>query len=396
MKSNNRFAMLLLLAAGLATGCKNEDPGKHHFENKLYISSAPVTDDLLIEEGAPAETRLMTLRMAQPAKRDVEVRIEGRPDLTAQYNMIYGDHAFALPAECWSIPENTTVITAGNVMGGEIGITFDRLGELDRSMRYVLPVSITHVDGVEVLESQRTVYFVVRGAALINVVADITKLKARVEWSATASSLVSDLETVTVEALLRSRDWLAGRSDAISSVFGIENVFLIRVGDSGYERNQLQVVSPGEKWPGPNEVKGLPVDEWVHVAIVWDRVNNDRRYYQNGKLVYQLTSTIGDRRTLSLVNNCFVGYSYSDDRWLPAQISELRIWNVARSEKEIAQNIYTVDPASPGLVAYWKFNEGMGRIVRDHTGRGSDLTFGPSDGNDSDTPTWVPVQLPAL
>ena len=385
MKFNNRFAVLLLLAAALTAGCKNEDPDKHHFDNKLYISSAPVTDDLLIEAGAPAQTRTMTLRMAQPAKRDVEVRIEGRPELTAQYNMIYGDRAFALPEEYWSI--------AGNVTGGDFGITFDKLGELDRTLRYVLPVSITHVDGIEVLESQRTVYFVVRGAALINVVADITKLKAPVEWSASAYSM---METITVEALLRSRDWLAGRSDAISTVFGIENVFLVRVGDSGYERNQLQVVSPGEKWPGPNEVKGLPVDEWVHIAIVWDRSRNDRRYYQNGKLVYQLTSTIGDRRAVSLANNCHVGYSYSDDRWLPAQISELRVWNVARSEQEIAQNIYAVDPASPGLVAYWKFNEGMGRVVRDCTGRGSDLTFGPSDGNDSDTPTWVPVELPAL
>ena len=50
-------------------------------------------------------------------------------------------------------------------------------------------------------------------------------------------------------------------------------------------------------------------------------------------------------------------------------MSEVRIWNKALTSSEInAENhFYQVDPASAGLVAYWKFNEGQGHVVKDHT-----------------------------
>lgn len=34
-----------------------------------------------------------------------------------------------------------------------------------------------------------------------------------------------------------------------------------------------------------------------------------------------------------------------------------------------------VDPSSPGLVAYWRFDEGSGYRVKDSTGHGHDLTI---------------------
>lgn len=48
-----------------------------------------------------------------------------------------------------------------------------------------------------------------------------------------------------------------------------------------------------------------------------------------------------------------------------------------------------VDPHSEGLIAYWKFNEGTGSKIIDHTSNGNDLT-----GNT--TPTWINVELPEL
>ena len=87
-------------------------------------------------------------------------------------------------------------------------------------------------------------------------------------------------------------------------------------------------------------------------------------------------------------DGCYVGYSYSDDRWLPGEISELRVWNIHRTADEIADNMYSVEPHSEGLIAYWKFNEGSGNIIHDYTGFGNNLTG-------SATPKWIPVELPA-
>lgn len=67
---------------------------------------------------------------------------------------------------------------------------------------------------------------------MINVVANIAWMNFPVSWSADAKPLVSGMKQVTIEALLRSADWTDGRGDALSSVFGIEGNFLVRIGDA--------------------------------------------------------------------------------------------------------------------------------------------------------------------
>ena len=64
-------------------------------------------------------------------------------------------------------------IKTGEISGDDIIVNFVNLNQLDASRRYVLPVTITDVSGIGVLESARTTYFIIKGAALINVVANI-------------------------------------------------------------------------------------------------------------------------------------------------------------------------------------------------------------------------------
>lgn len=382
MKFDKISLTLFLLAAVAFTGCKNEDPAEHHFDNKLYISSAQLTDDLLIRDDIVSDSRTISARLALPAKEDVTVTFEARPDLAARYNMVYGDNAVGLPAEYFSIPEKVISIGKGNVTGNDIVVNFTNTNELNGDLRYVLPVTVADIQGISLLESTRTVYFVFKGAALINVVADISEMYFPVNWSSSVN--VSGLKTITVEALVRSSDWEAGRGNALSSVFGIEGNFLIRIGDADRPRNQLQLVNPNGNWPSPNAAPGLPVNEWVHIAVVWDATTGERIYYQNGEVVASDNAASG---SVSLNSGCYVGKSYDDSRWLPGEISELRIWNIQRTQEQIASSMYTVDPTTPGLLAYWKFNEGSGNVINDATGNGTNLT---GEG----TPTWVNVELP--
>lgn len=382
MKFDKISLTLFLLAAVAFTGCKNEDPAEHHFDNKLYISSAQLTDDLLIRDDIVSDSRTISARLALPAPEDVTVTFEGRPDLAARYNMVYGDNAVGLPAEYFSIPEKVISIGKGNVTGNDIVVNFTNTNELNGDLRYVLPVTVADIQGISLLESTRTVYFVFKGAALINVVADISEMYFPVNWSSSVN--VSGLKTITVEALVRSSDWEAGRGNALSSVFGIEGNFLIRIGDADRPRNQLQLVNPNGNWPSPNAAPGLPVNEWIHIAVVWDATTGERIYYQNGEVVASDNAASG---SVSLNSGCYVGKSYDDSRWLPGEISELRIWNIQRTQEQIASSMYTVDPTTPGLLAYWKFNEGSGNVINDATGNGTNLT---GEG----TPTWVNVELP--
>ena len=86
---------------------------------------------------------------------------------------------------------------------------------------------------------------------------------------------------------------------------------------------------------------------------------------------------------------CYIGSACDYTRWLPGDISEVRVWSVQRTAEQIATNPYEVDPASEGLVAYWKFNEGAGNVITDQTGHGNDIT-GSGD------PTWVKVEIPKI
>ena len=57
MKYNKCLLVLSALAAVAFTGCKNEDVEKHRFDNKFYITSTILSDDLLIKSDTPGYTR---------------------------------------------------------------------------------------------------------------------------------------------------------------------------------------------------------------------------------------------------------------------------------------------------------------------------------------------------
>ena len=384
MKSYKYFLAFIALAATVVSGCKSTDiDEEHHYDNKLYVSSTPVCDDLLIKASVAEASREITYRLASPATQDIEISFDAVPSMTAAYNLVYHDNAEALGAEFYNIPVKTAKIKTGDISSDNIQIEFKNTNKLDNKKRYVLPVKILSASNIDVLESASTAYFVFKGAALINVVANIKKMYFPMEWK----SNVSGLSTITVEALVKSPDWTDGRDNALSTVFGVEGHFLVRIGDSDRPRDQLQVVAPGGNFPGPNVIEGLPVNEWVHIAIVYDATTGERIYYKDGVKVYSDNLASG---TIGLSGSCYIGKAWDDSRWLPGEISEVRIWSVQRTAQQIAGNPYEVDPSSEGLIAYWKFNEGAGNAIHDHTGHGNDIA---SVGGE---PTWIPVELPSL
>lgn len=379
-----KYSFVLLAFASVAvSSCKEENiDNEHHYNNKLYVSSAPVCDDLLIKATVPESSREISYRIASPVSQDIQINFDAAPAMTASYNLIYGDNATVLESQFYDIPNKTAVIKAGDVSSDNIVVNFKNTHELDKSRRYVLPVTIINASNIDVLESARTAYFIFKGAALINIVANIKGIYFPIKWK----SNVGSLSTVTIEALVRSEDWVAGRDNALSSVFGIEGKFLIRVGDADRPRDQVQVVAPGGNFPGPNVIPGLPVNEWVHIAIVYDNVTKERIYYRDGVAVYKDEGASGN---LSLSSGCYIGRAWDDSRWLPGDISEVRVWSVQRTAEQIATNPYEINADSEGLIAYWKFNEGAGSTVIDQTGHGNDITAVGS-------PTWVNVEIPKI
>ena len=67
----------------------------------------------------------------------------------------------------------------------------------------------------------------------------------------------------------------------------------------------------------------------------------------------------------------------------------MRIWDHCLTQEEILapNHFYFVDPASEGLIAYWKMDDGPGTTLKDSSPNGNDLTL------DNET-RWPKVALP--
>ena len=233
------------------------------------------------------------------------------------------------------------------------------------------------------------------------------------------SSAWNGLTAMTYEALIYIDEFATQDETStpvsISSVMGVEQYLLLRIGDTNFERQQLQFDGSGEgsqfgKFPGKDATKNLEAGRWYHVACTYDQMTQTVRIYVDGKIqseetgvgisspseknrinlarraLYDLWNTAPDDQkpqyetddrkynTMGDARQFFLGYSYDDYRPLNGKIAEARVWSVVRTPEQIWENMYDIEnPAEdPTLLGYWKCNEGAGNTVKDYSMYGND------------------------
>src|SRR2546428_73075 len=101
--------------------------------------------------------------------------------------------------------------------------------------------------------------------------------------------------------------------------------------------------------------------EWVHLALV--ESGSTAQVYVNGQFVGNTSNGFGTIIGLPL----HLGSDGTGD-FFRGEMDEVRIWNVARSATEIRYNLSrALSGNEPGLVAYWRLNEGIGTTALDAT-----------------------------
>lgn len=385
MKHINLYLTSTALLLALLTGCKSEES----FDNNAYINSSAKTSSVLLKSTIETDQRSFQLALAQPEAMEATFTLKAEPALVDTYNMAYDGKAEMLPAGYYKLSSTEITIPAGSVRSTDITVSFEKLNELDREKMYVLPVTIGGAN-ISILESARTMYYVFKAAALINVVADIEKNNVFVDWK--KPEVVQGMRKLTAEALIRAYNF----DKQLSTIMGIEGKFLIRAGDAGISGNQLQVATSAGNFTSSD--LQLPTNEWVHIAVTYDADAKSVIVYINGKNMAAGELNAGE------VNwgiphsdesdgkpRCFwIGYSYNGDRDLRGEITECRIWNRVLTAAEIGakNHFYEVEPKSEGLVAYWKFDEGTGVLIKDYSVNENHATA-------SAALKWIPVELPA-
>ena len=367
----------MAISSVVLSSCEVEDIYESPFDSKIYIDKAQKKTDILVKQTNASMT--VSLEMASAKKLTQEATITYMVDesYVGVFNELYREKAALLRPVFYEIPELTSVMTVNSVKSTPLNINFSNLTDLDRDSVYVLPVLVQKVEGAELLNSRKSHYYVFRGAALINVVANVAENFLTVDWR--NPEVVSNLSTFTIEALLRMHH----TEKMINTFLGIEGDFLLRFGDSGFPANQLQIATKSGNIPAADPAKTIPLNKWVHMAVTYS--DGVFKMYRDGVNIMEQRKDIG---SVTLSKDGFhLGKSYDGNRDWPGEFSEVRIWNVERTKEQIASSFYEADPASEGLVSYWKFDEGASRTIKDHTKNGNNAT---ADGE----LTWVPVELP--
>ena len=126
--------------------------------------------------------------------------------------------------------------------------------------------------------------------------------------------------------------------------------------------------------------------QWHHIAVVVPSTAtslNDVLLYVDGEIESMTSGGSANAINSSTANNFNIGRSASQtDRFFIGLISDVRIWDVGRTATEIADHKdIRLAGNEPGLVGYWKLNEGVGTTAPDSGPSGFDGTF-------MGTPEW--------
>jgi hypothetical protein len=127
-----------------------------------------------------------------------------------------------------------------------------------------------------------------------------------------------------------------------------------------------------------SDIDQLDADKWYHVAVTYDLATTTMTLYKNGVVV--ATNTNIPAFTGNVVR---IGAFDANNNLLYGVIDEARIWNKVLTQAEIQDKMNCeFTGAQPGLVGYYKFNQGVEgadnsavATLTDSSGNGNDGTL---------------------
>ena len=421
-----RSIITLFVLLGALTACERYDADDHKFDNVVYLNVSQTSPVQLATFSNNRATYDCTLQAAltYPADGDVQVSLAVDPSLVADYNARYGTAWPMLDAKYYALSTETATITAGRTVSDPVTLQLRELmgegeeqtGALPLDETYLVPIRISGAS-IDVLGGSDVAYYVVKRSSAITVAAQLNSGNwinfPTLDKYGANSQAWNGLTAMTYEALIYIDEFATTDAEdmpvSISSVMGVEQYLLLRIGDTNFERQQLQFDGSGSgsqfgKFPGKDATKNLEAGRWYHVACTYDQATQTVRIYVDGRIQSEQTgvgiATQNEDNRINLamralydyyLNNptednekkyggfvdayqFFIGKSYDEKRPLNGKIAEARVWSVARTPEQIWENMYNVEnPADdPTLLGYWKFNEGAGNTVRDYSMYGND------------------------
>ena len=393
-----RIAVLALLVS-----CNRFEPVDHVFDNCAYldVSATSQTQAATFGNRVGSLEKHLCVALSYPSDKDVKATISVDASLTDAFNHRYGTDYQLLPDAYLDFSPVSVTIEAGKVNSEKVSIGFknlmgqgeDQTGAMEMDKTYLLPVRLSSED-ISTMDGSSVAYYLVKRSSAITVAAQLTDNWIEFPLMDTPGEVAdayNGLTALTYEALVNVDRFDLDNKDGvcnISTVMGVEQYLLLRIGDANFERQCLQFDGSGNgsqfgKLPSKSDpAKKLYSGSWYHVACTYDQNERVARIYVNGKLIDEVKEagvagpTADNKITLAMralgmpeAYQFFIGKSYNDFRPLQSKIAEARVWRVARTGDEIWKNMYRIENPKDqkDLIGYWKFNDGEGNVVKDYS-----------------------------
>lgn len=128
-------------------------------------------------------------------------------------------------------------------------------------------------------------------------------------------------------------------------------------------------------------------NEWNHYAGVWEN-GGKLKFYKNGMLITESASSYND--TIPAFTGYWLG-RYSSGDYFNGSVDDVRIYNYARTPKQILEDMNGGQEGTLEPIAYYKFDEGFSNVANNSGVGGSSLngTLTPGAGGSNATATQM-------
>lgn len=319
----------------------------------------------------------ITPRLISPIDQDVTMSLGIDKEFLNQYNARYGTSLEVVPDEYVEFSNKEITLKAGEVLSSTVEITIKPLSKemVDSGKKYALPVGIVGAN-TSLLAGASSILYQLEKTPIVTV--PILNSQNNAKFSMTSDYSLTQWSVefcVNIDKLGTAIGQLNNQAMfSASAPDGMDGEIYTRFGDAPIKGNIFQVKNQGTQI---NSNMEFSTNTWYHLAIVCDGATLP--LYVNGELDNQIAVT---GKVTNLEKNKF-GFGNTDYLKANVKVSELRFWTKAISQTQIKENMYSIDPTTEGLEAYWKMDEGSGNDFKDYTGHGN-------NGHSVGTTVWSP------
>lgn len=343
MKKNIFSRLSLALAMALMASCQSDE--KQLLEAKVYFEETEFRLEVSDQKTMSYNLKARLSKML-PGATELTYELADASAVDA-YNKRNGTNHQAFDLQNVSLTTGKTTIPAGALYAENRQLDFNNLDILEEGKPFLLPVKIASA-GQPIIKGSDMIYLLLTKPLRILHTAELSNHAITVPTSPS-----HEFKSLTYEALI-NLDFFGNNN----TILGKEGTLIFRIGDKdgGLATNLIQIAGSKQF----HSAQPLEKNRWYHVAFSYEQPTGKAVIYINGNKVAEGawdTSSFDLSGGPGFHIGKVDGFKWGE-RPFYGKMAEVRIWNVARTENQIRNNMLSVDPTSEGLFAYYKLNGG--------------------------------------